>query len=1082
MDQVQFEQLLVNLSNPDNLTRKAAEERYEQLRTADALWTMHAVTEICATTTSEAALSMSIILLRKLFASSVDCYDKATPEVRAAIKIRMLEIFAKNAANKNSKSAAACVSALAAKVVAIGDDWSELWTNLFATITNTDSSSAHRGACCEVIAHTATMLATTYLKGHQAELAKGLNNCLLDPVLDVKKSAFAAVQAVTQIVDAKTDLNHFKPLVRSMLTAVETALNTSDWTSATALCSSLADCIEHNAPLFAHETTAVLQAMMQVASSPQVSKEARHMAVEVMTTYSETEPKAVKKVPGFTKALFELLFKYMLNPEIASDWDVTKEDEDADDLEGISDLDIGCTSLDRIATSIKAKQLQEIAQGLFMENVHSPNWQNRNAALIMLTYVSEGLRDVFMSQLGNILQVVVPMVSDENKVVRESAVTCLSQFSNDFAPEIQTQFHGVVIPPLRQALRDLPRIASVAAGGLNSFFDNAEDGDDDDEAVMMRLSPYVHDCCVDLVQLYNATPIMFVKGDCLGALSAIIATCKSSLTPYVTDLVPIFQAVLQLSEDASTPEGRVIRSMKCKALECTTLLACGVGKQHFAQYAHPVCEYLNSLLAQNLPNDDPRLRYVLRGWTCMVECLKEDVLPYLSNVLPPLLAVANLDCDLEIVKNEVGDEDDEDDENDDVKKVRLCLPGLGEQTVKIHTSLIEDKELATTIILSILEELKGKLAPYLLEIANMAVKLLDFSATGDVRENGCQLISTLAESYKEGAQAQLVPFLNHVIPALLKAAKEESEMSVLGEMLTSLCKCLDNTPAGALSNELVHDIGARVHTILVDSVARRKKVIQAKAQEQEEEELDALEDEDETEQFLLSECNSAVGSLLRNCTQQFLPVFLESYLSAVATLTAEGMDDTDVKSGLVMLCDFVEYGQAASVPHISNIAHAFLQFATKKDEMVQQASFYGLGLLVALVHGAFPQPHAESVQLAAATAEKIASYLGGADARKEEFEDCTANVVSAAVKVIDLFGQSNAFDTVRLAQQMLNFLPISGDDVEAARVHETLLKWVVSGHWLFTAIPTAQQMILAQLKKAKPSMMNAATKQQLATM
>jgi hypothetical protein len=280
----------------------------------------------------------------------------------------------------------------------------------------------------------------------------------------------------------------------------------------------------------------------------------------------------------------------------------------------------------------------------------------------------------------------------------------------------------------------------------------------------------------------------------------------------------------------------------------------------------------------------------------------------------------------------------------------------------------------------------------------------------------------------------------------------------------------------------VHDIGTRVHTILVDSVTRRKEVIAKKAQEQEEEELDALEDEDETEQFLLSECNGAVGALLRNCTQQFLPVFLESYLSAIATLTAAGMDDHDIKSGLAMLCDFVEYGQSAAVPHISNVAHAFLQYTARPDESVQQAAFYGLGNLLTLVHSAFPQPHTESVQLAAATAAKCSQYFSGPNAREESFEDCTSNVVSTALKAIDLFGQSQSFDAVRLAQQTLNFVPVSGDEIESARVHEQLLKWIVAGHWLFASIPTAKQMLLVQLKKAKPSMLNEATKQQLALM
>ena len=193
---------------------------------------------------------------------------------------------------------------------------------------------------------------------------------------------------------------------------------------------------------------------MQVASSPVVSKEVRHLAAEAMLTFCETNPKAIKKTQGFSKALFDLLFQYILNPDTPSDWDVTRDDPDAADLEGVTDLDVGCTSLDRLATAMPPKQLQAIAQEHFMGNITSPQWQNRNAALIMLTYVSEGLRQVFMEHLGTILQFVLPATTDENKMVRFSAVQCLSQFSCDFAPEIQTEFHEQVVPALRRALHD----------------------------------------------------------------------------------------------------------------------------------------------------------------------------------------------------------------------------------------------------------------------------------------------------------------------------------------------------------------------------------------------------------------------------------------------------------------------------------------------------------------------------------------------------------------------------------------------------------------------------------------------------
>ena len=1074
MSQQEFESLLLTMVSPENISRKHAEETYEQIRAADTLWTMHALVEVCAASQVPSVSTMGLILLRKTFASTVDCYDNAPADVKAAVRLRMIDIFAQSATTKNAKSAAACISALAAKVVKLNEQWNELWENLFATILSPSSTSPHRGACCEVLYHTATALATTYLKGHMQQLATGLNNCLLDPDNAVKKSAFEALQAITAIVDKKKDLPHFRPLVQTMLTSISGALAGADWDGATSLCSALADCAEHNADLFEQHTTPLLQAMMQVASSPQVSKESRHMAVEVMCSYCDSDPKAIRKVAGFSKSLFELLFQYMLNPEIPDDWDNTQDDEEAQDAEGVTDIDIGCTSLDRVATALKAKQLKEIAQKLFMENVHAEHWQQRNAALVLLTYVSEGLQKPFSEQLGSILTFITPLTQDGHKMVRYSAVTCLSQFCNDFAPQIQMEHHAPVLAALRQSLLDpIPRVQTTAAAAINSFFDNAEDGDDDDEAVANRLTPYVHECCGDLVNLFNGSPHLFVKGDCLGALSAIIATCKKGLTPYVDFLVPLFQSVLTSPDTGNTDNDKVLRIMRCKAVECTTLLACGVGKDHFAAYSHPVCQYLNSVLREGLSNDDPRLRYILRGWTCMVEGLKEDVLPYLTEVLPPLLAVANLECDLEVVDNEVGDEDDQQDEDDDVKLIKVCLPGHGETTVRVHTSLIEDKELATTIILSFVDELGAKLGVHLDDITTMACKLLDFSATADIRENGAQILASLAPAYKAVSAEKALEFAHHVIPLLMKAAADENDMSVAQEYLLAVSKAFD-APSVSCAPEIVTNTASLIHQILVASVKRRNELLAKKKAEEDEDELDALEDDDYNEQNLLHECTKAIQSMLRSCTATFVPLFESHFLKTVEELVAPQMDENDVKTGLSMLCDYLEFGK--TLTFLPTIASTFIQFSSNEDEAVAQASFYGLGLVADVCHSSLPAGDVTSVQFASQVSHIMLTYLSSPHARKEEYEHTTCNAVSTALKVIDYYGTAGAFDAARLFNTCIGFLPTSGDDVESCRLHELLLRWVVNANPI---IGSNSLVVVHALKRAKPDMMNEATRQEL---
>ena len=202
MDEPSFVQLLEAITSPQNEARNAAEQRFEQLKNSDPVFTMHALVELCARGAHSVQM-ISLILLRKMFATNVDVFDKAPADVKAAIMEKTLVVFA-NAAHdrQQAKSAAALVAALAVKIIKLDGSWDELWTNLFATILNPGSSSEHKAACCDVLAHTATVVATSYIRDHPQEVATGLLNCLKDPETVTKLASINAVQQIIGMIAA----------------------------------------------------------------------------------------------------------------------------------------------------------------------------------------------------------------------------------------------------------------------------------------------------------------------------------------------------------------------------------------------------------------------------------------------------------------------------------------------------------------------------------------------------------------------------------------------------------------------------------------------------------------------------------------------------------------------------------------------------------------------------------------------------------------------------------------------------------------------------------------------------------------
>ncbi|KAG5496276.1 hypothetical protein JKF63_02577 [Porcisia hertigi] len=1075
--------LLSGLRSADNQARKSAEEHYNSMVASNPVWMMCALAEISATSQDLGVRTISVVLLRKVFNTTPSPYAASDAATRASVKGHMLAVINSACQGGLRTPAAACVSALAVQIFKEKEDWDELWTSVMTILGDVEGDAALKTICCEIV-QTTSMAMAGFFQTHADTLAKGLGTCFAQATdsADLKKAAFETTIRLSNVGMA----DHLRPLVPKMLGIIEAYLNQGEWESVESMLEATVDGISSNISLFQHDAEHLLGLMMQVAAAPQVDAGARHMAVELMLTYCEEVPKTVRKVPQFASSFFELLFQYTLNPDYGANWDVTARDNDEDNLEENSDLVIGSSGLDRISNALGGRKLQKTAQTLFAQNINSPQWQHRNAAVLLICYAGEGMRTVFASQLPSLVQMVVPHVKDESKYVRANALDCLAQLSQDFTPELQMKVHGAVLPAVVAALRDdVPRVATCAANCLDSFIDSVTGDEDEDEEedgldeFRAILHPYVEVMCSDCVAMIRGTQHYFVREAALGVLSSVSSTCKGMLLPYVEGLVPVYQEVLSFPD---TPEAM---KTKCKAIECVTLLACGVGRDAFAKYSHDVCNYLKGLCAGGLTNDDPRTRFVMRGWTCMVECLKDQAQPYLCTVIPILLNMMSMECDMEIANVGVGEDDDDDEKlPDGVEKMRFVIPGVGERVVTIHTSLIEDKELASNVMFAMLKDLGVGLAPYFRDIANAAIGQLSFIAGESIRESGASMLDEILKCYEEMKDPAAQQLAEAALPKLMEALGEEAENSVMEAMLQSIGRCVSVHPEfmSPTNTALVCD---KVMAALEAVVKRRDECLEKKATENDEDELDALEVEDEEVQLTISSVCDLIGTLLSSSREVFAAPFLAKAFPVLGQWLQASTDDFYMTRAAGILSDFVTHAPQSIVPSLPQICASSLTIASSStnDELLQ-SDFYLMNVIVQLLGlhtttnmGVDGSEYARHVQ------QLAAKYFSSDLAKKEEYTHCTCNVVSLYVSLLNFYGTTTLQE---LATAMLTevgkALPAKDDEIEARRIHDVVLGWVTSQHPILQALPGSAAGFLSCLKAANPNCLSEQAKQYLASL
>lgn len=1067
MDEQKFTAILEALCSPDNEHRKGAEAAFEEAKQHSGQWVLNALVAILSNEAPQQIHAMSLSLLRRMLFKKEKFYELETPQSQTSIRAQMLVAFGNLCpiSNAINRQAAACIAALAAKVYSLDQTWNELWGSLFHALNSNDASPAIRAGSCEVLSQCSLEL-RNYLPNHYAELHSGLTLCFQSNNIEVRKGAAKAIADVIPTVHTK-HRQHFRDIPMLFLQSIQDTLNQGLEDDSVTLLGDLCSVVESTPDLFKTCLTPVLEAMMQIAACPMTGP--RAVAIEAMNLMVTSNTKAVKKIDGFCRSFVQLLFNNMLAPTIADNWDITASDE-AEDIEEDDDFHIAATSIDQVVSALGDKYIAPFIQELVAANISHEDWHRRHAAIMLVTYTAEGLRDSFLAHMEFVVNTVAQQANDSNKVVRFAVYQCLNQLSNDFAPDLQTKLHATVLPILIAGTTEsIPRLQHVALGGIASFVDEAEPGEDDEDFVAKLLAPYIDKLMECVSSCAAGSQYHYVKEMSLRALASVIAVSKENVVPYISKIVPFCQNILSMNEDV--PNKKEVRMLKCCAIECTTLVASAVGYANFQEFAHPVCDFLCGLMNQNLESDDMRLGYCLRGWTNMVDCLGAHVLPYLPVVIPSLMKLALLDCDLEIADYNVGDDlDDEEEEEEEegkkketVEKVLMCINNK-EVIVKFKSDQIEDKRSAINIVFEILKGLKGNMKDYFTQIEAVANDCLEFCANGSIRTRGAELMVEMLSAIEEACPGELVEFSTRCCNALMKCVATEREFSLLGDFLKAFARFLPYVQ-DRLNEEEVHTFSRLLTEVVKESIKRRNQLLASRAEnaeELDEEDLEDIEAAVESEEMLVDSDVSQMVEALLKAIPGYTPMFEAEFLPLIGTMLSNDIA-SDKHTAMMYLSIFIEYGaNCAAVNHLADFCPVFLNTVDSDNATIAHHSFNGLRAILALCARAYTQPHEGSLDFANSAIDKVKRFLNGQRCRKEDFGGARNNACSAAMTFIEFYGEFSPANATDALRNVVACVPLNDDDeIEAKNVHRKLVQMVAGQH------PLTQDLAASIIGKVK---------------
>ncbi|TLD34289.1 hypothetical protein PspLS_01232 [Pyricularia sp. CBS 133598] len=1018
-------QLLEALQSPDNAVRSQAEDHLQNnwTVTRPEVLLMGLVELIGAQANTTTIRSSSAVIFRRIAGKtrkndkgeSVDTYISLAKDQAEVIRQKLLQTLASESDRGVRNKISDAVAEVARQCSDNGISWPDLLAALFQLSMAPDAGK--REISFRVFATTPGIIE----KQHEESVAQAFSTAFKDDTVAVRLAAMEAFAAFFRGMTKKNQTKYFGllPEVLNILPPIKESQESDDLSKAL---TALIDLAEISPKMFRQQFNHLVQFSISVIQDKELDDICRQNALELMATFADYAPSMCKRDPNYTNDMITQCLSLMTDlgedDDDAAEWLASEElDQDESDLNHVA----GEQCMDRLANKLGGQTILAPTFNWLPRMMSSPVWRDRHAALMAISAISEGCRDLMIGELNQVLELVVPALKDAHPRVRWAGCNALGQMSTDFAPTMQKEHHEVVMKAIIPVLiSPEPRVKSHAAAALVNFCEEAEKS---------ILEPYLDDLLSHLFQLLQNEK-RYVQEQALSTIATIADAAEQAFSKYYDTLMPLLVGVLNREGE------KEFRLLRAKAMECATLIALAVGRERLGNDALTLVQLLATVQSNITDADDPQAQYLMHCWGRMCRVLGQDFLPFLHNVMPPLLELATAKADIQLL-------DDEDQVEQISQEDGWELVPVKGKMIGIRTSTMDDKHMAIELLVVYAQVLEAGFAPYVPEIMEkVAIPGLAFFFHDPVRFISAKLVPQLLGSYKKAygpTSNELAGLWAGIVDKLLEVLSAEPAIDTLAEMYQCFYESVEVVGAQCMKDEQMTKFIDSVQSTLedyrdrVNQRAEDKEGVTAEdAEDLAEDILMAIEDD----QTLLSDMNKAFhvvfkyhGSSFLRHWERLMPTY-ESFLKSAET--------TQRQWGLCIMDDVLEYCGADSIHYANYISQPLLDGCRDQNAAIRQAAAYGIGV-------AAQKGGAAWAQFLGGALEYLFQAAQVPEPRSEENVYATENACAAIAKILH-FNSSTVQNADAIIAQWLGTLPVTNDEEAAPYVYAYLAELIDKQH------------------------------------
>lgn len=386
--------------------------------------------------------------------------------------------------------------------------------------------------------------------------------------------------------------------------------------------------------------------------------------------------------------------------------------------------------MDRFALALGGEAAGSIIYGHItrMLKADPHDWRSTYAALMGIASTAEGCAEGFLEDgLAGLLELIWPLFGHGHPRVQYACCHALGQLCTDFPGRIQAEAAPAALTALVGLLsKNSPaapaRVQCHAAAALVNFAEGC-----DAEAIAPFLDGILS-VLAGILSSANLPP--YLVEQLLATIAAYSGAAQDRFAGFYDRLVPLLLAGLNPTNNT--------RKVQCRAVEAVSLVMTAVKASPsaaaslqatlpgFVEHLRRLEEELNGAASTCLA-DDPMREFLPAAWLRMAQLMGPGFAPFLPTILPGLVNIIARDA-----FSEATDQDAEaarnSDESSPIEVVRV-----GGRNIGVNTALLNDKAAALETLAALIPAVGPGSFPEPLGIFRMAVQLINFEWSGEVR-------------------------------------------------------------------------------------------------------------------------------------------------------------------------------------------------------------------------------------------------------------------------------------------------------------------------------------------------------------